>query len=67
MTPIAPAGEARIAIGVAAREGVRLVEWFETYLAMYESSHVFEVLLEIGQKGHIGARHCDGRVREGSA
>jgi hypothetical protein len=48
MTPSAPAREARIAVCVAARESVRLVEGFEADLAMNEGSHVFEVLLKVG-------------------
>ena len=49
---------------MAAREGEGFVEGLETDLAMYESSHVLEMLLEVGQSVHIDGRHREAASRE---
>lgn len=65
MTPSAPTAQTRVAISVPARKGEGLVEGFQTDFAMYESPHVFEVVLEVGQLGQIGGRHRSlGQGRE---
>jgi hypothetical protein len=45
---------------VAARQRVGFVEGFETDFAMNQSAHIFEMLLEAGQAGHLSGRHDAG-------
>jgi hypothetical protein len=42
------------------RQRVGFVEGFETDFAVNQSAHVFEVLLETGQAGHLSGRHDAG-------